>query len=443
MKREGRSIARGGWGMEITLGGRLKHDARRWVAAWTARGHRALLLTFACSALVACTSQKIENRDAESQAVTPATDSREALYRADAISIRPLIEQTYAYLDRFPEGIVPVSEALSSQAAQVTDLRSLIRYAERVLLSIADHHAILGSSLADSWALVPSYADLWILEEQGVYVVDAVRVGSPAERAQITRGDVVERVSGVPIDTAIEAFWAELGLPVTSERAAFAARVLVAGRRDRSRLLSVRTGERVHELELPSLYQVHREEQPPLSVTEHVGALVIRFNDSLGSNATIAAFDAAMSLARPGQRIVIDLRDTPGGGNTTVARAVLGWFVDVPTDYQVHNLPAEERLTGISRQWVEQVLPRPGKRHDGPVQVWVGRWTGSMGEGLAIGFDAIGAEVSGTPMAGLLGAIYDHPLEHSGLVIKLPTERLMAVDGLPRERFVPGRARAE
>ena len=40
-------------------------------------------------------------------------------------------------------------------------------------------------------------------------------------------------------------------------------------------------------------------------------------------------------------------------------------------------------------------------------------------------------------MAGLLGAIYDHRLKRSGQVIKIPTERLYAVDGTPRERFVP------
>ena len=40
-------------------------------------------------------------------------------------------------------------------------------------------------------------------------------------------------------------------------------------------------------------------------------------------------------------------------------------------------------------------------------------------------------------MAGLLGAIYDHRLPNSGLVIKLPTERLYAVDGTPRETFRP------
>ena len=62
-----------------------------------------------------------------------------------------------------------------------------------------------------------------------------------------------------------------------------------------------------------------------------------------------------------------------------------------------------------------------------------------MGEGLAIGFHAIGARVTGTRMAGLLGAIYDHRLPSSGLVLKIPTERLMSVDGLPREAFVPAR----
>ena len=83
------------------------------------------------------------------------------------------------------------------------------------------------------------------------------------------------------------------------------------------------------------------------------------------------------------------------------------------------------------------MLPRPGKHHDGPVTVKGGRWTGSMGEGLAAGFDAIGARVEGERMAGLLGAVYDYRLEQSGLVIKFPVERLFHVDGTPREAFRP------
>jgi carboxyl-terminal processing protease len=167
------------------------------------------------------------------------------------------------------------------------------------------------------------------------------------------------------------------------------------------------------------------------------GALVIRINDALGDRATIAAFDQAMTTAPPGQTLVLDLTETPSGGNTVVARAIMGWFVDAPSAYQIHNLPAEARETGIERRWIEQVLPRPGRRHNGPVVVRVGRWTGSMGEGLAIGLHAQGARVAGRPMAGLLGAVYDLRLPNSGLVIKIPVERLYAVDGTPREQFKP------
>jgi hypothetical protein len=39
--------------------------------------------------------------------------------------------------------------------------------------------------------------------------------------------------------------------------------------------------------------------------------------------------------------------------------------------------------------------------------------------------------------AGLRGAVYDQRLPHSGLVLKLPAERLSHVNGTPREAFLP------
>ncbi|MGL6043072.1 MAG: S41 family peptidase, partial [Sandaracinobacteroides sp.] len=141
--------------------------------------------------------------------------------------------------------------------------------------------------------------------------------------------------------------------------------------------------------------------------------------------------------ARPGEAIILDLQETPSGGNTTVARAIMGWFTDRPRAYQVHRAIAEERATGIPRQWIEQVLPRPGRFHSGPLSVRVGRWTGSMGEGIAIGLASWGSDVSGRPMAGLLGAVADIAAGPDGFILKLPTERLMAVDGTPRADFRP------
>lgn len=70
--------------------------------------------------------------------------------------------------------------------------------------------------------------------------------------------------------------------------------------------------------------------------------------------------------------------------------------------------------------------------------VLVDRWTGSMGEGIAIGLDAMQrATIVGTAMAGLRGATYGFTLRHTGIGIRVPAERLYHVRGTPREDFLP------
>ncbi|MFL5218242.1 MAG: S41 family peptidase [Microvirga sp.] len=357
-------------------------------------------------------------------------------YAGDAQALDRIIVQNYAYEDHWPGGVLPDSPALAAERAAVHDKASLLHYAEHRMASLADHHAITGSSFKDSWAVIPSYSDLWVERHGRDYLITAVRQGSPAEAAGIHTGDVLAAVGGVPATQAVDAFWRDLGLGVTGERADYAARVLASGRRDRPRQLTIRRGGRERSLTLPNLYGPAADLKP-VSVNHSGRRTVIRFNNSLGDQATIQAFDSAMAALSRNALLLIDLRDTPSGGNTSVARAIMGWFVSRPRSYQVHQLPSEERETGIPRQWIEQVLPRPGKHHAGLPVVRVGRWTGSMGEGLAIGFAALGAHVEGTPMAGLKGAVYDFKLPASGLTVKLPAERLYTVDGLPREKFIP------
>jgi C-terminal processing protease CtpA/Prc len=336
-----------------------------------------------------------------------------------------------------PGGVVPQSTVLAARRTAVSDRRSLLRYAEDRIASLADHHAITGSSFADSWAVIPTYADLWIVARNDEFIIEAVREGSPAMKAGIADGDRLRAVDGVTTAVAVKAYWADLGLSLTQQRSEYAARVLAAGRRDRARVLTIKNAAGVERvITLPSLYSL-AETKPQLTVVSASNHTVIRLNDSLGDDATIAAFDAAMAEVPGKHKITLDLRDTPSGGNTTVARAIMGWFVTRPTSYQVHNRPEEERATGIPRQWVEQALPRAAKYHKRLPTVLVGRWTGSMGEGLAIGFAAIGADVRGTKMAGLNGSVEDIPLGDTGVTIKLPTERLMTTGYLPREDFTP------
>ena len=363
-----------------------------------------------------------------------AAEPTEEQYREDAQSMIAMINSDYGYLERFADGQLPVGDTMKAEAAAVTDAKSLLQFAERLLFLMRDHHAITGSSFSNSWGLVPTFVDVWIVHKDGRYLVDAVRRGSPAENAGVVAGMALLRVGDLDTGTAVERFYNDLGLDARGdETMAFAARVLTAGRRDRPRNLTFGGAAGAVSMELPNLYAIEREDLPPVTATRDGDALVVRFNDSLGNGDTVAAFDTAMAKMGDASRVILDLTETPSGGDTSVARGVMGWFTAEPALYQVHSLPAEKRETGIARQWAEYVLPREGKYFGGEVEVHVGRWTGSMGEGMAIGMRALGAELAGHEMAGLLGAVYDYRLPHSGFLFKLPVERLYSVDGTPRE----------
>jgi C-terminal processing protease CtpA/Prc len=100
-------------------------------------------------------------------------------------------------------------------------------------------------------------------------------------------------------------------------------------------------------------------------------------------------------------------------------------------------VPAEEKEFGVKRSWIEYVSPR-GRIYKKPLVVIVNRWTGSMGEGIAIGFDAMKrATIVGDKMAGLLGANYSFTLPETNIGFSFPAEKLFHVNGKPREDFVP------
>ena len=416
-------------------------DRMHWLPGWIERDrdvinaraarmkHFARAISLAALALIAANPALSAN--------APLAD---ADYRADALSFEGMVNQHYAYLDRFAGGQFHLTEGLRSQAQEVHDSSSLLAFLENAIALMADHHAITGGSHADSWGLAPSYADIWVVKDEAGYRVTDVKPGSPAA-GQVQLADRVSAIGDEPVGDAVAKFWRALGVAAPGrEQQEFGARVLLAGRRDRVRRFTLsRGGGAPLALELPNLYvtQQAAAERGLVTVKRTGRTVRIRMNNSLGESEAIAAFDVAMAKVGPGETVIVDLSDTGSGGNSTVARAMMSWFITRPRPYQMHSSPEEMRETGIARQWAEYVLPRAGKHHFGPVIVKVGRWTGSMGEGLAVGFDALGVPVCGSPMAGLLGAIEDVRLEHSGQVVKFATERLATVSGVPREQFRP------
>ena len=269
-----------------------------------------------------------------------------------------------------------------------------------------------------------------------------VRADSDAARAGLRPGTSILAIDGLSTADAVAKLLGQA--PDRSEPRArdWALRALLAGVHDTPRLLRVRVADSERLVQLPAADQFGGSaEQPLISRRLRPDVGFIRLQDSLGRDDTVAAFDRALQPLQDASALVIDLRDTASGGNTTVARGILGRFVDREMPYQKHVLSTEEARTGIRRSWLELVSPRGPFTYKGRVVVLVGYWTGSMGEGLALGFDATGrGTLVGTPMAGLLGATSRIHLAHTGIGINLPTEQLYHVDGTPREAFKPKRA---
>ena len=347
------------------------------------------------------------------------------------------VRDTYAYWDEKKTDWDAVRTRLRPQVARAQSDADLISILEDALSELYDSHAHLGVNTSSSPRLIPSGTDLWAEWDEGQAVITAVRAQSAAAKQGITPGMVVRSIGGEPVDDAVSK-WMPRSLTTPDSTARdWALRAALAGRHgDPVALRLARNGTERRVQFQPEHLQTPDGPIGARLLPDSIG--YIRLENSLGHMQTLTAFDSTLGALRETRGLILDLRNTPGGGNTTVARGIMGRFISEAQPYQRHDLPAEMREYGIRRLWAEYVGPRGPFSYDAPLVVLVGRWTGSMGEGLAIGLDGIGrATVIGTPMARLRGALYEHILPHTGIPVRIPAERLFHVDGTPRENFIP------
>jgi carboxyl-terminal processing protease len=363
-----------------------------------------------------------------------------AQYREDVTFFWQTVRDDYAYFDRKQVDWEQVRTRYLPQADTLRSRRALIRLLETMLGELYDYHAALGTNRQDSPRLVPSGSDMYAEWEGERAVVRELRPGFGAEQAGIRPGTEILAVDGQPVATAAQAYLPRCLRQPDAAARTYALNVLLAGRHNAERRLRVRPPggperEVLPDRPRPLLENVSYPRRLSSSRYGQIG--YVRIHNSLFDNALIAPFDSTLDALRDTRGLILDLRETPSGGNTTVARAMLSRFVSREQAYQQHELVGEERAHGVKRKWVELVTPR-GRRYPGPVVVLAGRWTGSMGEGLTIAFDALPqATVVGSPLARLHGAIYSYRLPNSGIGFSLPAEKLYHVNGTPREDYQP------
>ncbi|OBS14598.1 peptidase [Elizabethkingia miricola] len=346
------------------------------------------------------------------------------------------IDQNYAYLNEQQINWQKVKEIYGPKVAEINNTYAFVQFLEKVLNELHNGHSSLNTNLDISNKLVPSGQDIYVEKDQNRYIIADVRKGSGAEKAGLKAGMEASLFNGKNIDNQLKQFLPQYTDQYTPAMYQYALDMLFAGTHNVKREITIaEKGKSVNFYPDNSTVQSGNKQLLESKILNKKTAY-LKVNNSLGNNNLMSAFDKALDSLLNYKNVIIDLTETPSGGNTTVARAIMGRFTDKMLPYQVHEF--DEAKYQTKRHWVEYVVPR-GKTYKGKLYILVGHWTGSMGEGMAIGFDGMKrAKIIGTKMAGLLGAISGFQMTETKIGYQFPTERLYHVNGTPREDFVPG-----
>lgn len=343
----------------------------------------------------------------------------------------------YAYLEQ-PGNDADEQLANSKQLAlQAKNKAAFRKILHQTVLTFADQHLSVGPFDSSDYSITPTGADIEVVYDGTDFTVADVRAGSAADEAGVRPGWNILAADGLPIARAArETFGAVLANP-TRKQLEFGAKLAVSGLRNAPRTLVFSAQGKTQNYSLPSTYAFSDElKKRPLVEVSHRGSFaIIRINNALGNNELIDRFDEAIESIGESSGLILDLRNTPSGGNTEVARSIIGHFVREVRPYQVHEIPSLEREFSVPRRFIEMVFPR-APYYSKPLVVLGGYWTGSMGEGLVIGLDAaVDAHIIASDMGDLLGALSNFDLQYSGARLDIGTESLFHVNGIAREDF--------
>ena len=370
------------------------------------------------------------------QVITQDFSEQKLGWQSDLNDALMALEQNYAYRQDSKLDWNVLRQTYFQRLKAIKNKREFFSLIENLADEPHDHHLHLNQNSQASYRLVPSGLELWTEFENGVYRIQCARDFPQLESPGPLVGGIIQKIGGIDFDESVKNRLAPFADRDSDQAKSWAARTLIAGRQSQKTIeltISNQQGATSkHTLRLGETADGPRL----LSFKLPEEVQYVRIENSLGQSELISEFDKLIDAVHDAPSMILDLRNTPGGGNTHVARGIMGRLVSREMPYQRHELV--EQPFSIPRIWVERVAPRGKNQFNGPIVVLIGRWTGSMGEGIAIGLNSMRqAKTIGTPMAGLKGATRRFDLPNSGIGIYIPTERLFHVDGTPRENYRP------
>lgn len=366
--------------------------------------------------------------------IYPQNINAQNIYRQDFLEFWDDCNTHYAYFKEQGIDWNKVKEIYLPGTDTIKSKYEFTCFMEQVINELHNGHISLNQNYTTSNRILPSGSDVFAQKKYDNYFIADVRLGSKAQACGLKPGMEIALFNDRPIEIQLQKFLPKSTANYTPAMYEYALNMLLAGTYDKKREFTVK--------EKGGLKKYSPDDVTVNASTNLLDYKIldgnigyIKINNSLGNYDLIPMFDKALDNLANTKGLILDLTETPGGGNTTVARAIMGRFTEKELAYQKHVI--KEKQYGTVRSWVEYVVPRK-PTYKNKLVVMVSHWTGSMGEGITIGFDAMSrAKIVGTKMAGLLGAIYGFGMKNTGVNFQIPCEQMYHINGTPREDFIP------
>jgi C-terminal processing protease CtpA/Prc len=344
------------------------------------------------------------------------------------------LSQNYVYLKEKNVDLNCIREYYEKQIENIKTEEETVLFFEYLINEFYDSHLILSTNRNSSFRL---FSLIYATFENGNAIISNVWQTQIENLEQNLIGAELLKINGIDFDKAVKQFPTHCNDKNSQRVKEWIANKILAGRYNQPRLLTLKLkNQQTIEVNLDKFKTLKTSELLSSKIKNDIG--IIRINNSLGNNKLINEFDKTLNDLSRTKGLIIDLRNTVDGGNSYVARGIMSRFINKTKPYQKHWMT--EQYDGnptIERSWIEYVSPRE-KQYQKPVVILVGRWTGSMGEGLAIGFEGMErAEIVGSEMERLAGEMNGFSFKHQNYGYRLSTAKLFHINGTIREKYLP------
>ena len=336
------------------------------------------------------------------------------------------LEKNYVYYNQKDVDLACIKSHYSSKISEIKNSTQSLLFFEYLLYEFYDSHLHLKSNNNFSYRL---YSPVFASIRDNEFII------SSYWKDQIENGININLINakiltfnGVEFNQLIQKFPTHCQNKNNNEVKVWIANKILAGRRNEPRIITLETA--TGEIETLDIDKIEiREDSNLLSyqVIDNIG--IIRFNNSLGETKTKKEFKEVLKKLENTKGIILDLRNTVDGGSSNIANPIVGHFTEQKKVFQKYK--------NAKTEFVDHIKPKK-PNYDKPLIVLVGRWTGSMGEGMASGIDGSGiGTIIGTEMQRLAGATKDYNFTNFTYGYQAPYIEVLHISLLPREKFVP------